>query len=141
MNKFQKSVLKNLKNTYCRLAPSKIQGIGIFAIKNIPAKTNPFKGINEPRWATFNVSELNSLGNEEKKMISDFLGCSKDGKTIEIPEYGLNGMDISFFLNHSEQPNIKTKDGNTFTTTRLIKIGEELTSDYSTYFVHLKIDK
>ncbi len=51
-----------------------------------------------------------------------------------IPEYGLNGMDISFFLNHSKKPNIITTDeGNTFLTRRKIKKGEELTIGYNTY--------
>ena len=40
----KQTILEHLKNNiYCRLKPSKIHGVGVFAIRNIPKNTNPFK--------------------------------------------------------------------------------------------------
>ncbi|MFH1192984.1 MAG: SET domain-containing protein [Candidatus Jorgensenbacteria bacterium] len=129
----KKSVLKKLENTYCKIKPSSLQGVGVFAIRDIPATIDPFKGIREQKWVEFNVSELRHLGKDIMKMIDDFCVIEKD-KTVLISEYALNGMDISFFLNNSESPNLKTIDGGfSFRTLRRIKKGEELTVSYGTY--------
>jgi len=126
-------ILKKLKNTYCRLQPSKISGIGVFAIRDIPAGINPFKGCREQEWTEFSIQELKGLDKEILRMIDDFNVIEKDG-TVLIPDCALNGMDISFFVNNSDSPNLETNDGGfTFITTRKIKKGEELTVSYKTY--------
>ncbi len=128
----KKDILKYLKNTYCRLQPSKIQGVGVFAIKDIPKNTNPFKVIKQQKWFRFTVSELKNLDKEILSLIDDFF-VIHDG-VVDISELGLNGMDISYFLNNSKKPNMKTTDdGSNFVTLRTIKKGEELTVSYSTY--------
>ncbi|MEK7061659.1 MAG: SET domain-containing protein [Patescibacteria group bacterium] len=129
----KKEILNNLKNTYCRLKPSKIEGIGVFAIKDIPKGKNPFLGIKQQRWYKFQISELKSLGKEILPLVDSFFVIHKNG-TVEISESCLNGMDISYYLNNSKKPNIKTiDDGENFITLRKIKKGEELTVAYSTY--------
>jgi len=129
----KRDVLKRLQQTYCRLGPSKIAGVGIIAIRDIPKNTNPFKGTRAQPWYEFKVSELSKLDKEILRMIDDFYVIEKN-KTVLIPEYALNGMDISFFLNHAEKPNVRTIDeGLTFKTLRKIKKGEELTVAYGTY--------
>ena len=53
---------------------------------------------------------------------------------VEISDGCLNGMDISYFLNDSKKPNVKTiDDGENFVTLRKIKKGEELSVAYKTY--------
>lgn len=127
------NILRKLENTYCRLKPSKLNGIGVFAIRDIPKNKNPFLGVREQDWYEFKTSDLKKLDKEIFKMIDDFFVIEKDNKVL-IPEYGLNGMDISFFPNQSKKPNIKTiNDGFSFITSRKIKKGEELTVSYSTY--------
>ncbi len=122
-----------LKNTYCRIKPSKIGGVGIFAIRDIPKNTNIFLGQNEQKWYRFKIEELNNLPQGVMNMIDDFFVIEKD-KTVLIPERGLNSIDISFFLNHSKKPNTKTIDeGNTFFSLREIKKGEEITVSYISY--------
>lgn len=129
----KETVLKKLNNTYCRLKKSGIQGVGVFAIRDIPGGINPFKGIHIQKWLELNMSELQKLDKEILQMIDDFCVIEKDG-TVLIPENGLNGMDISFFVNHSSEPNLKTIDeGFTFVTLRKINKGEELTVGYETY--------
>jgi len=135
MREAKKKILAKLKNTYCRLGPSKIHGVGVFAVRNIPAGTNPFKGLERRRWYKFKMEELKHLDGAVLKMIDDFFGFEKDG-TVFLPECGLNGIDISFFLNSSSSPNLKTIDGGSvFIALREIKKGEELTVDYKTYEV------
>ncbi len=66
-------------------------------------------------------------------MIDDFYVIERD-KTVLIPEDALNGSDLSYFINHSASPNVKTIDGGcTFVTVRKIKENEELTVAYGTY--------
>ena len=126
-------VLNHLKNTYCRLRASQIEGVGVFAIRDIPEGVNPFEGMREDNWATFQISELQHLDKEVLKLIDAFCVIERDG-SVKIPVYGLNGIDISFFINNSDNPNMKTIDqGFTFITSRPIKKDEELTVAYSTY--------
>lgn len=129
----KEEILSKLKNTYTRLKPSPIGGVGVFAIRNIPKDVSPFPPTKKTRWALFHTSELKDIDKEVYKMIDDFVVIEKDG-TVYIPDYGLNAMDASYFVNHSKTPNLKTiDDGFTFITLRNIKKGEELTIDYGTY--------
>lgn len=126
-------ILRLLENTYCRLRPSGIQGVGVFAIRDIPKDTNPFQGIPLVDSCLFDKGELSHLPREVLEMVSDFFVTDEHGQ-IDIPEYGLNGIDVSFFINHSKTPNLITYDeSETFVTAHEIKKGEELTADYSTY--------
>jgi len=126
-------IIKKLNNTFCRLQPSAISGVGVFAIRDIQKNINPFKGVRNHRWHKFDISELKELDKAVLKMAEDFY-VADENKTIWIPECALNGMDISFFLNNSKSPNLKTIDGGlTFITLREIKKGEELTISYNTY--------
>lgn len=126
-------ILKRLKDTYCRLQPSRMAGIGVFAIRDIPQGINPFQGAREPEWIEFKMEELKGLDKETLRMIDDFYFIEKDD-TVFIPDCALNGMDIAFFLNNSDSPNVETIDsGSHFITARKIKKGEELTVSYETY--------
>jgi SET domain-containing protein len=137
MNKIKKQIIDNLKNTCCRLKASKIEGVGVFAIRNISKGKNPFPGIKNSKWHKFEMSELKKLDKEVLKLTDDFFVIEKD-KTVYIPETGLNGIDISFFVNNSKNPNLKiVEDGKNealnFKTIKEIKKGEELTVSYATY--------
>lgn len=126
----KKEILEKLENTYCRLKSSNLHDVGVFAIRDIPKGTDPFYGSHEPKWVKFNASELSHLHPEILKMIDDYWVIENDGSVI-VPDSGLNGMDISSFLNHSAKPNVKTGDkGITFLTKTRIKKGMELTTDY-----------
>jgi SET domain-containing protein len=135
MNK--KQLLNNLvQDTFCRIKPSPIAGVGVFAIRPIPSGTNPFVGSKEVRYITYSKKELPSLPTAVKKLIDDF-GLFERDKCL-IPEFGFNAIDISHFLNRSSHPNVIAvatgKNGDVeFFTKRKIKTGEELTVDYSSY--------
>ena len=80
----------------------------------------------------FTKKEISKLPSEVVKMIKEFYGT--DGNFHYIPSHGLNGNDISFYMNHSRKPNIWSKGGDEkFLTLRWIKRGEELFLDYRIY--------
>ena len=132
----KRELLKDLEeNIYCRLQPSPIHGIGIFAIRDIPRGVNPFRGSREAQWKKFRVSEIRNnshIPEEVEEFIFDLYPIRND--IIYIPNHSLNAVDISYFLNHGDEPNVTPQgDGNTFVTSREIKKGEELVSNYKTY--------
>ena len=129
-------LVKDLEeNVYCRLRPSKVHGVGIFAIRDIPKGKNPFKSFLRYGFAAVDAGAVFNnpkIDPAVKKMASDMYSV-QDGK-LYLYRGGLNGIDISFFLNHSERPNlIAMKGGDVFVTARKIRKGEELFSDHRTY--------
>jgi len=137
----KKALIKNLKNDiYCRIKPSKKHGVGVFAIRDIPVNTNPFKitGIECVKQKILNISkeEINKLNPAVKKMIKDFYHEQDD--IFGIPYYGLNANNISFYMNTSKNPNIGFKSIKkcnmvVFSTLRKIKKGEELFINYDDF--------
>ena len=137
----KKALLKNLKSDiYCRIKPSKKHGVGVFAIKDIPKNTNPFKVTGQEciKQRILNISkdDINKLDPEVKKMIKDFY--HEQDEVFGIPYRGLNGNDISFYMNTSKKPNIGFKSINNcnmvvFNTNRKIKKGEELLINYDEF--------
>ena len=121
------------KDIYFRIKPSKIHGVGIFAIKKIPKGANPFHLAKPIEWIKYNRSELAKLSKHVKKIIGDFYAGDK--KSVWLPALGLNVFDISFYINHSDKPNMVSADGGeNFVAAKNIRAGEELTSDYNTYY-------
>lgn len=128
MNK--KQLLKHLQaDVYCRLMPSKIHGVGVFAIRDIPKGISPFAGSHIYKEVIFSKDELRNLHPEVKKIINDFL--ISEGTKVFIPSFGLNGIDISFFINHSNSPTIFVDKKGIFRAMKDIHKGEELTYDYN----------
>src|SRR5690349_4751951 len=58
-------------------------------------------------------------------------------ETMYVPTCGLNIIYLDTYLNHSPHPNLRTKDGARFITTRRVQEGEELSVDYRTYGARL----
>ena len=135
----KEELLRDLeKNVYCRLMPSPIHGVGVFAIRDIPAGTNPFEGLLLPAekfvWLKIpqeEVLENSDISESVKKLVRD-LYIIRDGM-IFFPPHGLNEVSIGYFVNHSENPNMKEENEGDFIVIRLIRSGEELTVDYRTY--------
>lgn len=129
MNK--KQLLDHLQNdVYCRIGISKIHGVGVIAIRDIPEGTNPFVGSSESDYIPFTKQELINIDSEVMKMIDDFFITR--GNEVLIPMHGLNGIDLSYFMNHSDTPNIRADhQGNNFIAIKNITKGEELTINYS----------
>ncbi len=130
MNKSE--LIKHLhQEVYCRLSTSTTAGVGVFAVRDIPANTDPFQGCFQGDYHPFSDEELSEFTTGVQKMVRDY--CVNIEGLWYIPENGLNSLDLSFFINHSSTPNVGTKDGEVFVTLTEIKSGQELFVDYDTY--------
>ncbi|MEI7904871.1 MAG: SET domain-containing protein [Candidatus Firestonebacteria bacterium] len=120
------------KDVFCRVGVSKVHGVGVFAIIDIPKGTNPFKH-SADRYRKYKTKDiLKDLKPGIRKLYDDF--CVIEGEDIWVP-VNFNRMGVSWHLNHSKSPNVRSADktGTHFYTLRAIKAGEELCSDYNTY--------
>jgi len=131
MNK--KQLLEQLRNDiYCRLAPSKVHGVGVFAIKDIDRGIDPFKGADNSRYVKIKKEQLKGLDKSVFKLFDDMFVFDKG--IYWMPAKGLQSIDISYYINHSKNPNmIAEEQGEKFVTKRNIRKGEELLIDYDTY--------
>jgi hypothetical protein len=123
-----------LGDCYCRLQQSNIAGVGVFAIRDIPNRTNPFKTIKKYSrvgYIMITEDELCTLPPKLAQAIRQ-LFVPTDGR-MYVPTCGTNIVHLQAYLNHSGKPNLRTRDGFTFTTRHRIREGEELTVDYETY--------
>ena len=114
---------------YVRLKRSRIHGIGVFAIRDIPKGTYVFRGDNhEMVWVK--ASATSRLDKAVKMLYSDFC-VSRNGR-YGCPK-NFNLLTPAWYLNHSKKPNMAADKKYDFYSLRRIKKGEELTVDYDTY--------
>jgi len=137
MNKAQ--FLRSLNDVWCRLAVTR-HGVGVVAIRNIPKGTDPFKNC-DPFGDVLELPEKELEGSpapeEAKQLVRDF--CALQDGTYFVPDYGIDAIDKSYFLNHSSKPNMRILDsGEGFVTVRAIRKGEELTADYGQYHEYVR---
>lgn len=123
------------ENVYCRLAVSKIHGVGVGAVVNIPKGTIIFMG-NEPPTREVPVSVVESLPKNVQRLYNDF--SVRAGDKYICPD-DFNELTVGWFFNDSDEPNIdciivrSRTDGFKFVANRDIVEGEELTMNYHLY--------
>ena len=139
--KRKQTIRRILRESYCRLAPSPIHGVGVFAVRNIPKGIDPFAvGVRYPRrWVTITAAELERAPAGVRRLVASLFVPDADG-AFRIPVLGANLVDIGAYLNHSDRPNMRTTDGHRFVTRRRIRAGEEMTVDYATYGAELLVE-
>lgn len=125
---------------WCRLAVTK-HGVGVVAIRDIPKGTDPFKNC-DPHGDVLEIKqeelEASEAPEESKQLVRDF--CALQDGVYFVPDYGIDAIDKSYFLNHSGTPNMETRDdGEVFVTARAIKKGEELVADYGQYHEYVRV--
>jgi len=124
-----------LVDCYCRLRPSSIHGIGVYAIRDIPKGKNPFQTLptygGRRGYVRITDEELDALPAGLSRLLRA-LFVPTDGK-MHIPTTGTNIVCLAAYVNHSTTPNLHTTDGFNFRARRRIREGEELTADYRTY--------
>jgi len=114
---------------YVRLKPSKIHGVGVFAIRDIPKGRYVFQG-DDDEMVWVDASATNRLGKEVKKLYQDF--CVPRNGKYGCPR-NFNLLTLAWYLNHSDKPNMAADKNYNFYSARKIRKGEELTVDYETY--------
>jgi SET domain-containing protein len=118
-------------NTWVMLRPSPIEGIGVFALRNIPKGCRDMfsKPDDASEWITISKNEIEALPAHAQFLVGNY--CLYDEEHYFVPAQGFKKIDLSLFLNHSDKPNIiSVDDGDYFETNRDIKEGEELVIDY-----------
>lgn len=134
----KEDIIKDLEeNIYCRIARSPIEGVGVFAIREIPKGTRPLVTFADPEVIPIpekEIAENKKIPAPVKEMVRSFY-AAKDG-IVYCSAHSFNEIDISYFLNHSKTPNLDTQEideESVFTANRAIHAGEELTVDYSAF--------
>jgi hypothetical protein len=128
----KKELLAELsQNTYVMLKPSPIEGIGVFAVRDIPQGCREM--FSQPdaadEWITVSKEEVAALPQHAQFMVGNY--CLYDEDNYFIPGHGFKKIDVALFLNHADIANIiSINDGDYFEAVREIKAGEELLVDY-----------
>ncbi|NOT76208.1 MAG: SET domain-containing protein-lysine N-methyltransferase [Cyclobacteriaceae bacterium] len=127
----KEELLSELSNTYVMLRPSPIEGIGVFALKDIPKGCREVfsKHNTEDKWIEISKEEVERLPSHVQLLIGNY--CLYDKDHYFVPDYGFKKIDLSLFLNHSDEPNvISVNEGEYFQVIRDISHGEELVINY-----------
>ena len=141
------------RGVYVKLARSDIEGVGVVAVRDIPKGTNPFTTCNDHLlrkevMVTVTESEVRDVAKEPgngavEDLVRSFFAPLDDDAEDGANLYGINAtgtntLDVSWYLNHSDDPNMgfveAEEDGefNTYVTIKEIPKGAELTVDYRT---------
>ena len=134
---FGSDVLKGLQKSgklphegvYARLMPSRIHGVGVVAIANIPKGTYVFEP-DDDSLVSARASATKSLPTDLRRLYEDF--CILKGDDYECPS-SFNRLTPTWFLNNSRDPNMAADSSFRFYAIRDIEAGEELTAEYTTY--------
>lgn len=127
-----------LNHVFVKVKPSKLQGVGLFALRDIPAHTKlfePWKG--ETGRYPITDQELNKLPEELYHHIKDIFLYAPDfpfnTDTFVTLTNGCHWIYITpyYFVNSGGNDSNIDKDTNA--STRFIKKGEEILSNYGRY--------
>lgn len=114
---------------YARIGPSRMHGVGVRSIRDIPAGTLVFRGESE-RVVWVSRAAVRRLPKAIRALYEDFGMVS--GERIGVPPT-LNMLSVGWYVNHSDSPNVEADDDARFRALRRIRKGEELTADYRTF--------
>ena len=128
MNKAQ--LLAELsQHTFVALKPSPIEGIGVFAIADIKEGQSGLFSKDKSEWIAVTKAEVEALPPHSRFLVENH--CLYDDAHYFIPEYGFKMIDLVVYLNHSDDPNVRSiNEGEDFVALRQIKAGEELLINY-----------
>lgn len=117
-----------LNNCNVRLQQSTVcNGVGVFAITPIPAGTTLFKDVIPDT----EYIEFAELSNISETVISYLVSmCNSDESGIYLSRT-VNNINISYFVNHSENPNVEHDlNHDEYRAIRNINVGEEILCVY-----------
>lgn len=114
---------------YARIGYSRVHGVGVRAIRVIPAGTMVFQGESE-RVVWVSRAAVRRLPAAIRQLYEDF--GMVWGTRIGVPPT-LNMLSVGWYVNHSGRPNVEADEAGRFRALRRIRRGEELTADYRTF--------
>ena len=115
---------------FTRIQRTETAGVGVFAIKRIKKGTKLF-GSDSIGMTWVLKDKVRLLPTEIKRLYTDFC-VLKDGRYGCPPNF--NQLTPAWYLNNSkDNPNVRCDDNYDLCALRDIKVGEELTADYSKY--------
>ena len=117
---------------YTRIGVSKIHGVGVMAIIPITKGTKIFEFGDEDRGIKISKRIVEDQPEPIKKLYKDF--CVNEGDYWYCVS-NFNKMTSSYYLNHSNNPNVELRADEEFYALRDIEAGEEITVDYKTLYV------
>jgi hypothetical protein len=132
--------IEDLKTkVFCRLGVSKIHGVGVIAIRDIPKGINPMQEQNPQEFEEVDNNDLcKGLAGQPAEIKRLVIDMCPEVKELPLqhfwncPKNGFNSIGVAWYLNHSDNPNMEERDGD-FYSICPINAGEELTVDYGTY--------
>jgi len=116
----KRALIHNLKHeTYVRIAKASY-GVGVVAIRAIPAHTEPFATAHEDNseFICLTAKNVALLPKPVRTMVDDFF--VEHNGNYNVPSSGLNAINISYFMNHSDTPNVDVCESGGFLTNRKI---------------------
>lgn len=150
----RRRLLQHLRNeAYVQLGPSRIAGVGVFAFRAIPPGVDPFSICNphlatKEQFCVMSAHDLRQVPASVMEQVKSFFAPLTDdddwtpqrddrgGLLYGVLATGLNSINVSWFLNHSDDPSVVFKDAekegefNSYVTKRRVEAGEELTVNY-----------
>jgi SET domain-containing protein len=117
------------EGVYARIGRSRVHGVGVIAIRDIPRGEQVFRGEDE-RVTWVSRARVRRLPPALRALYEDF-GMAW-GEQLGVPRT-LNMLSVGWYLNHSPHPNVEADEDGRFHALRLIRAGEELTADYRTF--------
>jgi hypothetical protein len=129
MDAKQKLIQELTHQTFIMLKPSPVQGIGVFAIRNIIKGQRNLFSNDKSEWIKIPKSEIEVLPASSRFLVENH--CLYDDEHYYVPEYGFKMIDPVIYINHSDVPNIKSlHEGMDFEALRDINEGEEIFINY-----------
>jgi hypothetical protein len=118
-------VIDNLNTLYTELKPSTVcDGVGVFAIKDIPVGTDVFNSSRKDHLYSWKVITDDNVRNVISRL------CHTNQYGFYISDHPVN-IGMSYYVNHHDEPNLvyeQTRD--TYYTIKNIAKGEELLVSY-----------
>ncbi len=122
------------EGVYVRIGVSETAGVGVFAIRAIPAGTSVFANDDRPiMWIDATAVDAHSPDSSERRFYEDF--AVRRGDKLGCPT-NFNLLTVGWYLNEpavGAQPNIEVLDDLSMVAARDIDEGEELTVRYDTF--------
>jgi len=117
-----------LEALQCRVAPSSIHGVGLFALRDMPAgHTLDLGGLAKGRFVREAALRARGVPEPVLRALQDHY-CTRPG-LVFLPRRPAR-VPLASYLNHASPPNLQVEEDGAYTTLRRVRAGEELTEDY-----------